>query len=169
MTVSMHAASVPVFKQLLGSLDEVLKKGEAFAEAKKVDPAVLLQSRLAPDMLPLIRQVQIASDAAKAAVTRLSGEEPPSFPDDETTFAQLHERVAKTLAVVEGADASRMDGSENRQISIKLRDRTLTMPGLTYLMQWAIPNFTFHCTTAYDILRHNGVDIGKRDFLGKFQ
>jgi hypothetical protein len=168
MTVSMHAASVPLFRQLLGSLDEVLKKGEAFAEEKKIDPAVLLQARLAPDMLPLIRQVQIASDAAKGAVARLAGQEPPSFPDEETSFAQLHERMAKTLALLEGMDAARFEGSEDREITVKLRDRTLTMPGLIFLMQWAIPNFTFHCTTAYDILRHNGVEIGKRDFLGKF-
>ncbi len=165
--ISMHATLVPLVRQLLGSLDDVLRKGEAFAEARRFDPAVLLGARLAPDMQPLTRQVQIACDTAKAAAARLGGVENPRYADDETSFPQLHERIAKTLAFVEGVPASAIDGSEERDITVPARE-TLHFKGSAYLVHWVIPNVTFHVTTAYAILRHNGVEIGKRDFLGRF-
>ena len=165
--ISMHAASVPLFRQLLWSLDAVLQRGAAFEKAEGREPSSLLQARLAPDMLPLVRQVQIACDAAKAAAARLGGVENPRYPDDEASFADLHGRIAKTLAFLDSVAASAFDGSETRVVTVPLgREQSLTMEGLRYLMHWAIPNFTFHVTTAYAILRQQGVQIGKRDFLG---
>lgn len=169
MPISMHGASVPLFTQLLNALSGVLDKGAAFAEARKVDPAVLLGSRLAPDMLTLTRQVQIASDTSKACVARLAGVETPKYEDTEASFDELKARIAKTVAFFDTVTPAQIDGSEEREITIKLPSRELTFTGQGYLVNWAIPNFTFHCATAYDILRNNGVEIGKRDFLGAIQ
>jgi len=166
--MSMYQSSVPLFKTLLGALSHNLDKGAAFAEAKKFEPSVLLNSRLSPDMFPLSRQVQVATDQAKGGAARLAGLEVPVYADDETTFEQLKERIAKVLAFIDGIKPAQIDGSENKQIVIKQRTGEVTYTGQRYLVGSVIPNFTFHCTTAYNILRHNGVEIGKRDFLGSF-
>jgi hypothetical protein len=166
MAISMYAATVPLCTGLLGALSKVLDKGAAFAEAKKFDPSVLVGARLAPDMFPLSRQVQIASDTAKGGAARLAGVEVPSYGDDETTIDQLKARIAKTIAFIDSLAPAQFEGSETRQIVLKMRMGDLTFTGERYLFAFVIPNLTFHCTTAYDILRHNGVDVGKRDFLG---
>jgi hypothetical protein len=166
MTMSMYTASVPLFTRALGALSAVLGKGAAFAEARKIEQAVLLQSRLAPDMFPLARQVQIASDTAKGCVARLAGVEVPSFPDTETSFAELQDRLARTLALVAGFTPAQIDGSEDKEIVLKFRTGEQRFTGLDYLSFFVLPNVYFHCTTAYAILRHNGVELGKRDFLG---
>ncbi len=166
MAISMYGASVPLFTQMLNALSGVLDKGAAFAAARKVDPAVLLGSRLAPDMLALTRQVQIASDTSKACVARLAGIEAPKYEDTEATFDELKARIAKTVAFFGTVTAAQVDGGEEREITLKFPSRELKFTGQRYLLNWAIPNFTFHCATAYAILRHNGVEIGKQDFLG---
>ena len=166
MTISMYSASVPLIERALTALSAVLAKGAAFAETKKIDPSVLLQSRLAPDMFPLARQVQIATDTAKGAVARLAGVEVPKYPDEETTFAELQARIAKTLAFVASVTAEQIDGSEGRDIVLSFRTGDVHFSGYSYLTTFVLPNVYFHCTTAYDILRHNGVDLGKRDYLG---
>lgn len=166
MTISMYQASVPYFLQMLGNLRNLLAKGAAHAEAKKFDPMVLFNARLAPDMLPLVRQVQIASDNAKGAAARLAGIDPPKFDDTETNYAQLTERIDKTLAFLKTLKPAQIDGSEERSVVLKVPNRTFEFKGLGYLVNFAIPNFTFHVVTAYNILRHNGVAIGKPDFLG---
>jgi uncharacterized protein len=168
MTISMYAASVPVFKQMLGSLAAVLAKGAAHAEARKIDPSVLLAERLAPDMFALTRQVQIASDAAKGAAARLAGIEIPKYEDDETSFAELAARIEKTIAFLDTIQAASIDGSEERDITVTVRSGDLHFKGERFLLHWALPNFYFHVTTAYGLLRHDGVEIGKRDFLGAF-
>jgi len=165
MTLSMHQACVPVFAQGLTGLSRVLGKARAHAGEHKIDPAVLLQSRLFPDMFPLVRQVQIAADFAKGATARLAGVEPPSFEDVETTFEELEARVRRTLDFIQGFDAAQIDGSEDREITLVRRGETSLHRGRDYLLQQALPNFHFHLTTAYAILRHNGVPLGKRDFL----
>ncbi|MEY4765868.1 MAG: hypothetical protein RI907_2541 [Pseudomonadota bacterium] len=162
----MHQASVPVLARGLRNLAEILRKAEAHCEAKKIDPQAFLQSRLYPDMFPLTRQVQIAGDMAKGAAARLAGAEVPSFPDTEASFAELLARIDRTVAFIEGFTAAQIDGSEQRPISIPLRDRTVSFDGQTYLTTWVLPNFYFHLTTAYALLRHGGVELGKRDFLG---
>lgn len=166
MTVSMHAISVPVFVKTLGNLSAVLDKTAAHAEAKKIDPAVLLGARLYPDMFALTRQVQLACDFAKGASARLAGQEPPKFDDAETTIDQLKARIARTIEFVQGIDVAAFNGAETREISLKVRDGVQKYVGLAYLMHAAFPNFFFHSATAYDILRHNGVELGKRDFIG---
>lgn len=166
--MSMYQCSVPLFKTLLGALSNNLDKGAAFAEAKKFDPSVLLNWRLAPDMFPLTRQVQIATDQAKGGAARLAGLEVPTYADDKSSFDQLKARIAKVLAFMDGIKPAQIDGSENKQITIKMRTGDVTYTGQRYLVGSVIPNFTFHCTTAYNILRANGVEIGKRDFLGNF-
>ena len=166
MALGMYAATVPLLKQLLTGLSNNLDKAAAFAEAKKVDPLVLTASRLAPDMFALARQVQIASDQARGGIARLAGVEMPSWADTETTIDELKERIAKTIAYIDSFTPAQIDGSEDRDITLKMRAGELKFTGANYLTQWIIPNFTFHCTTAYAILRHNGVEIGKRDFLG---
>lgn len=169
MAISMYAASVPVFRQLLVSLNELLNKAEAHATAKKFDPNALLQARLFPDMFTLTRQVQLASDFAKAATTRLAGVPVPGYEDTEQTFEELHARINKTLALMDGVAATQIDGSEEREIVIQPgtpRERKFT--GQAYLLHYAMPQFLFHVTTAYAILRHNGVEVGKRDFMGSF-
>jgi hypothetical protein len=166
MKISMHAMSVDVFTRALGNLSAFLEKGQAHATQRKFEPAVLLASRLAPDMLPLTRQVQLAGDISKNSVARLAAQEPPRFPDTETSFEELHARIARTLDYLKSVPASALEGAETRDIKLPSGDRTLEFKGLDYLQHWAIPNVFFHVTTAYAILRHNGVELGKRDFLG---
>jgi hypothetical protein len=166
MKVSMHALSVEVFTNILGNLSWILEKGAKSAVQRKIDPAVLLAARLAPDMLPLTRQVQIAGDIAKNSIARLAGQEPPRFEDNETTFEQLRARLARTIDYLQGLPASAFEGAETRDIKLPAGERTLEFKGLAFLQRWAIPNVFFHVTTAYDILRHNGVELGKSDFIG---
>lgn len=168
MTISMYQASVPVFIRMLNNLIEILEKAAAHAEARKIDPAVLLASRLYPDMFALTRQVQIVSDTAKGGAARLAGMEPPVYEDKETTFPELIERLRKTIAYLNTFKPGQIDGSEKREVTLKVRDRTLTLDGLTFLLNRALPNLYFHVSTAYGILRHNGIEIGKKDYLGKF-
>ena len=166
MTISMYSASVPVLQRQLGAMQGWLDKAEAFATARKFDPNNYLQLRLAPDMLPLVAQVRIASDAAKGCVARLSGRESPKFEDNETTFAELRTRVQKTLAYIDTVAASAIDGSEDRAIVIPMRNRDpLQFSGEVFLKHWALPNFFFHVTMTYALLRHAGVELGKTDFL----
>ncbi|MGI9245744.1 MAG: DUF1993 domain-containing protein [Steroidobacteraceae bacterium] len=164
--ISMHRASVPVLARALRNLEAVLHKGEAHATARGIDPAVLLNYRLAPDMFPLTRQVQIATDIAKGGVARLAGADVPSYADDETTFPQLHARLQKTVAFIEGFQPAQIDGSEARAVVLKMRSGELRFEGLPYLLEFVLPNVYFHSTAAYAILRHCGVDVGKNDFLG---
>ena len=165
MKFSMHAMSVDVFANALGNLSWVLEKAAASAAQRKFDPAVLLAARLAPDMLPLTRQVQIASDIAKNSVARLAAQDPPRFEDTETTIEQLRARLARAIDYLRSIPASALEGAETRDIKVPTGERTLEFKGLEFLQRWAIPNVFFHVTTAYDILRHNGVELGKRDFL----
>lgn len=170
MAISMYSSSVPVFVRMLNNLSSWLDKAQAHAIAKKFDPSVLLTTRIAPDMFPLLRQVQISCDMAKFCVARLSGEEAPKFEDQETTFDELHERIRKTLSYVEAVSASKLDGTEEKTITVPRRDNNpYTFKGEFYLKHFALPNLYFHLTTTYALLRHNGVDIGKGDFLGSFQ
>ena len=165
MKISMHAMSAELFANSLSNLAHVLKKGEASAAARKIDPAVLLAARLAPDMLPLTRQVQIACDISKGCVARLAAKEPQRFEDNEKSFEELATRIARTIDYIRSFPASAFEASEDRDIKLPAGERTLEFTGLDYLRYWAIPNFLFHITTAYDILRHNGVELGKRDFI----
>ena len=166
MTISMHSASVPLFQRQLGAVLIWLDKAEAYATARKFDANNLLQLRLAPDMLPLVSQVRIASDAAKGCVARLAGVEAPKFDDNEATLDELRERVRKTLAYLDSVPAASIDGSEAREVVIPMRTReAFTFSGLVYLQHWALPNFYFHITTTYALLRQGGVELGKTDFL----
>ncbi len=165
MPLSMYQASVPLFAQGLAGLNGILDKTIAHVEAKNLDPNAILQARLYPDMFPLTRQVQLVSDFAKGPVGRLAGVELPVWEDTETTFEHLKVRVEKTLGYIKGFTAEQIDGSETRQVALTRRGETYTYTGQEYLLGQAIPNFYFHLTTAYAILRHNGVEIGKRDFL----
>jgi hypothetical protein len=165
MKISMHALSVDIFANTLGNLSFLLEKAAKSAADRKIEPGVLLASRLAPDMLPLTRQVQIACDLAKNSVARLAAQEPPRFEDTETSIDQLRARIARTIDVLKSVPASALEGSETRDIKLPSGERTLEFKGLDFLQRWAIPNVFFHVTTAYNILRHNGVDLGKRDFL----
>lgn len=167
MTVSMYEASVPQLVRMLGNLDAILEKAQAHAAARKIDPAVLLAARLFPDMFPLLKQVQIACDHAKGAVARLAGVQVPKFEDSEQTFDDLHARIAKTRAFVQSFDARQIDGSEERDIALTAGGHDLAFKGMPYLLAYALPNFYFHWVTAYNILRHCGVEVGKGDFLGK--
>jgi len=166
MNISMHAMSHDVFKRALLQLVHVMEKAVANAKARNFETSVLVNSRLAPDMLPFARQVQLVSDFAKNSMARLAGIDPPKFEDTETTMDELFARVKKTIDFVDSVSAAALEGSETRDIKIALRDRTVEFKGLAFLQHWAIPNFFFHHVTAYNLLRHNGVDIGKRDFLG---
>lgn len=169
MTISMHSASVPLFNHQLGALLHWLDKAEAHAVARKFDPNNYLQLRLAPDMLPFVSQIRIASDAAKGCVARLAGVEAPKFEDNEATLADLRERVRKTIDYVNSVPASAIDGSEERDIVIPMRTRdALQFKGQFFLQHWALPNFFFHVTTAYALLRHAGVELGKGDFLAVY-
>jgi hypothetical protein len=166
MTLSMYQASVPLFTRMLTNLAAILTKAEAHAAARKIEPAILLGSRLFPDMLPLTRQVQLAADFAKNTTARLAGVEILKFTDEETSLPELQQRIAKTLDHVKGFKASQIDGSEAREITLPIGGDTWTFKGQDFLLHFGLPNFYFHVTTAYDILRHSGVEIGKRDFLG---
>jgi hypothetical protein len=164
--ISMYVASVPVLARALRNLAAVLRKGEAHATARNLDPAVLLGYRLAPDMFPLTRQVQIACDMAKGCVARLAGADVPSYADDEQTFADLQARIEKTLAFIESFQPAQIDGSEARTVTLKMRSGERSFQGLPYLLDFVLPNVYFHSTTTYAILRHCGVELGKADFLG---
>lgn len=163
--LSMHAISAPVLVRMLNNLSSILTKAEQQAKAKNYDPTVLLNSRLAPDMFPLLRQVQIATDQAKGCVARLAGHTPEAIEDTETNFAQLQARIKKVIAIVESYKPEQIDGSENREVTIKVPNLELKFTGLDYVNQWVMPNFYFHLTTAYAILRHNNIELGKTDFL----
>ncbi|MBL8511214.1 MAG: DUF1993 domain-containing protein [Betaproteobacteria bacterium] len=168
MSLSMYQASVPVFQKTLGNLKAILQKAEAHAEAKKIDPAIFLNARLYPDMFNLIRQVQIAADMAKACCARLSGQEVPKYEDGEITFADLYARIDKTLAYVSGFKPEQIDGKEEAEIVIMPGGNEMRFKGQAYLVHWVLPNLYFHAVTTYAILRHNGVEVGKMDFLGSF-
>jgi hypothetical protein len=167
MTISMYQASVPAIIHSLNNLIAILEKGATHAEAKKIDPLVLISSRLYPDMFPLTRQVQIASDIARRGVAKLAGLEAPQIEDTETSFPELIARLQKTTAYLETFTPEQIDGSEEKSISLPIGKETMNFQGLPFLNYFILPNVYFHVTTAYDILRHNGVELGKRDFLGK--
>ncbi|MBV6754466.1 DUF1993 domain-containing protein [Pseudomonas chlororaphis] len=169
MTISLYAASIPVFKQMLNALSDVLNKAEAHAVAKNIEPSVFVQARLAPDMFALNRQVQIAVDFAKGVSSRLAQIEVPSYPDSETTFAELQALISKVLAHLDGITPEQIDGNEGIEIVTRPgtpKEKRFT--GQAYLLSYGLPQFFFHVTTAYAILRHNGVEIGKRDYMGAF-
>lgn len=166
MSFTIYQASAPVFIRGLKGLITVLDKAAAHVAAKKIDPQALLQARLFPDMFPLVRQVQIAADFAKGAAGRLAGAELPAYADDETSFDELMARLRKTIAFIEGLDPAAFAGAEDRDITLVRRGETSVHKGATYLLDQALPNFYFHCATAYAILRHNGVEVGKKDYLG---
>ena len=166
MTISMYQASVPRFVNILGNLSGILDKAQAHVDAKKLDAATLTTFRLFPDMLPMVKQVQIACDTAKGLVARLAGVEIPAFADDETTLAELKARIAKTIAFIQSVPADKIDGTEDKDIVTKRGDKETHYKGMQFLLGHAVPNVYFHVTTAYNILRHNGVEIGKRDYLG---
>lgn len=166
MSLSMYQASIPVFTRQLNNLSTILGLAADQADARKIEQSVLLNARLAPDMFPLVRQVQIACDSAKAGIALLAGIEAPHQADDETSFAELQARIAATLTFLAGVDAAQLDGSEARSVVLKRRDKETQFQGQAFLLDHVMPNFYFHYTTAYAILRHNGMAIGKRDFLG---
>jgi hypothetical protein len=166
MQISMYQAAVPPFARVLNSLATILEKAAAHCAAKQVDPSVLVNARLFPDMFPLVRQVQIAADGAKGGAARLAGIEPPVFEDNETTFPELMTRLRKTVAFLESLREEQFANSEDRTVTWKTRTASRSMQGLPYLLTHVTPNVYFHVTTAYNILRHNGVEIGKQDFLG---
>ncbi len=167
MSISMYQVSVPVFVRALTNLRAILEKGAAHAEAKKFKPEVLLNDRLAPDMHPLTRQVQIATDQVKGCAARLAGVEVPKFEDNEASFEDLYARIDNTLAFVKSLKPEQIDGSENKDVSLPTPRGPLEFKGQPYLLFFVHPNLYFHCTTAYAILRHNGVELGKMDFVGK--
>ena len=166
MTISMYQASVPVMTRYFNSLIAILGKATAHAEAKNIEPDVLCGCRIIADMHPLTRQIQIATDVAKGGAARLAGSEPPSWPDDEQTMADLVARLEKTIQYLETFKPEQIDGSEERKITLKLGPNSVDFAGQDYLLTFVLPNVFFHITTAYDILRSNGVEIGKRDFMG---
>ena len=166
MTISMYQASIPAFVRALNNLAAILEKAAAHAQAKKIDESVLLNSRLFPDMFPLVRQVQLVSDTAKSGAGRIAGVDFPSFDDKETTFQELSQRIRNTVSFLETLKPEQIDGTEDKTVSWQTRTSTRSMQGLPYLMYHVLPNVHFHVTTAYAILRHNGVEIGKKDFLG---
>ncbi|MEO5629730.1 MAG: DUF1993 domain-containing protein [Thermomonas sp.] len=169
MSLSMHAASVPVFQQMLTALAGVLAKSEAYAAERKIDPSALLQSRLFPDMFPLARQVQIACDFASSVSARLAGAEVPAYEGGDATFADLQQRISATLAFIGGLDAAQFEGSAQREVTLRPgTPKERRIGGQAYLMAYGLPQFFFHVTTAYDLLRHNGVEIGKKDFMGAY-
>ena len=163
---NLYDVCVPVFDAMLGNLSTLLERGAALAGARGFEPAALLGARLSPDMFPLTRQVQIACDAAKLGCARLAGVEAPKHADDETSFEALAARIASTRAFIVGLPREKFEGSGERRIEVPTRAQTYAFDGQTFLVRWAMPNFYFHVVTAYDLLRHNGVEIGKRDYLG---
>lgn len=166
MSLSMYQASAPVFVRMLGNLSTLLQKGADHAAAKKFDPAVLVNARLAPDMFALARQVQIATDMAKGCVARLAGVEPPKYDDTEATIPELQARIAKTIDYIKTFQPAQIDGSEERAVELKSPRGVMNFKGQQYLLHFVLPNVYFHITTAYNLLRHNGVEIGKMDFIG---
>ena len=166
MSLTMYQASVPMFVKSLGNLSAILKKGEEFAASKKIEPSVLVGARLAPDMFPLVRQVQIACDSAKFAVGRISGIEMPSFDDKETSFGELQARIEKTVAFLKSVPEDKLNGTEAKDVKYNAYGKDHAFTGQSYLFTHSIPTHFFHMVTAYDILRHNGVEIGKADYLG---
>lgn len=164
--LSIYDATIPPLRRTLANLSAILKKGEEYADAKKIEHYVLLNARLFVDMYPLTRQVQIATDMSKGAAARLAGVEVPKYEDNETTFAELQARIAKTIAFLDSIQPAQLEGSETRDITISVPKADLKFTGQNYLLKWVIPNVYFHVTTAYNILRHNGVELGKQDFLG---
>jgi len=165
MAISMHSASVPVFVRMLGNAIVWFDKAEAYAKEKKFEPSVYLTSRLAPDMLPFTTQVQIACDAAKFCMARLSGTEAPKFEDNETSIEELRARIRKTIDYVQSVPVAQIDGTDDKDISVPRRDGAIIMKGEMYLKHFVLPNFFFHVTTVYALLRHNGVNLGKSDYL----
>jgi uncharacterized protein len=169
MTTYMYTTSIPVFKQLLNSLSVILTKAETYATEKKINPTVLLEARLYPNMFPLSRQVQIATDFARSVSARLAGVEVPAYDDNEQTFAELQTRISKTLSFIESLTPSQFEGSETREIVLRPgTPKEKKMVGHTYLFNYGFPQFLFHVTTAYAILRHNGLEVGKGDFMGAY-
>jgi hypothetical protein len=169
MSLSMYTASVPVFRQVLGSLAAILEKAESHADLKKLEPQALLQARLFPDMFPLLRQVQVAADFAKGTVARLGGVEVPRYEDVEDDFAGLQARIAKTLAFIDSVPREAIEDGADREVTVGTgANQREFKSGQPYLLHYALPNFYFHATTAYAILRHNGVELGKKDFIGSF-
>lgn len=166
MNISMYEASIPVLIKALSNLAGILAKAEAHAAARNIEPSVLLGARLYPDMYPLVRQVQIATDLAKGCASRLAGELPPRFADDETSFSQLQERIARTIALLRAVEPEQINGTEEAMVSLTVGGRERSFRGLSYLFEFVLPNVYFHITTAYAILRHWGVELGKADFLG---
>jgi hypothetical protein len=166
MNLSMYQASVPRFVNILGNLSNILDKAQAHVDAKKLDPATLTTYRLFPDMLPMTKQIQIACDTAKGVVARLAGVEIPVYEDNEKTLVDLKARIAKTIAFLQTLTPVQIDGTEDKEIVIKRGDKETRYTGMQFLLGHALPNFYFHVTTAYNILRHNGIEIGKRDYLG---
>ena len=166
MTLSMYQASAPRFANTLKNLSAILDKAQAHADAKKIEPRVLTAARLYPDMFPMSRQVQSACDTAKGAVARLAGVEIPVHEDTEQTFEELKARIAKTITFIQTIQPAQVDGSEDKEVVLKFRSGEVKFKGMQYLLGHALPNFYFHVTTAYDILRHNGVEVGKRDYIG---
>ncbi|NOT13760.1 MAG: DUF1993 domain-containing protein [Methylococcaceae bacterium] len=166
MSVSMYQTSIPTFVRMLKNLATILDKASAHAEAKKIDPNVFINARLAPDMYPLSRQIQIATDMAKGCAARLAGIEIPRFEDNESTFAELQARIAKTIAFLQSVNIDQINGSAERIVTLKMHDKEISYLGQTYLLEFALPHFYFHITTAYAILRHYGLEIGKRDYIG---
>jgi uncharacterized protein len=167
MSISMYQVAVPVFVRALTNLHHVLKLGEAHAKEKNVEGSVLLQTRLIPDMLPLVKQVQIATDMAKNGAARLAGVDPLSFEDNETTLDELYSRIERAIDYIKSFKPEQIDGSETRAIQLKTRNGELNFEGQAYLLHFVLPNLFFHCTTAYNILRESGANIGKADFTGK--
>lgn len=166
MSLSMYQASVPVFIRQLNNLSAILKKAEAHALAKKIEPEIFINARLSPDMYPLSRQVQIAADVVKGGAARLGNVEVPSFPDTEKTFPELQARITKTIDFLKTFQTVQIDGSEDRKITLKIGGQEMSFAGQPYLLNFVLPNLYFHTAIAYAILRHNGVELGKKDFLG---
>ena len=169
MPLSLHTSTVPVFEQLLGALDAILDKAAAYAAARKIDPPVLLASRLRPDMLPLVSQIQIACDNAKNITARVAGVQPPRFEDNEATIEELKARIEKTLQFIRSVSVAEIEAGADREVVFPLGPNKMKMKGADYVFHFALPNFFFHLTTAYDILRYGGVEIGKRDYMGAVQ
>mgnify|MGYP000926057395 CR=1 FL=1 len=167
MSLSMYQASIPVLQRALRNLAAIIDKAQAHAAGKKIDEAAFIQARLFPDMFPFARQVMIATDMAKGCAARLAGQEPPKYEDDETSFAELKARIEKTVVFLDGFSADQIDGSEEKVITLPSRNGTRTFNGQTYLLGFVLPNVYFHVTTAYNLLRHGGVEIGKQDFIGQ--
>ena len=167
MKTSMYQTSIPTFTRVLNNLVAILEKGAAHADARKIDPTVLLNARLFPDMFPFTRQVQLAADTANSGAARLAGTEVPVHDNSESSFAELAARIRKTIAQLEAFKPEQLDGTEDKTITWQTRSSTRSMQGLPYLMNHVLPNLFFHTTTAYNILRHNGVELGKMDYLGR--